>query len=154
MAVRRKWSPRRGWGCLLCRSEHLSAWALRLPIGCPGSSRFASCVAGGSARIGYLVGLHPSTVHRVFTRYRLAKLQWLDHPSGCAISRINSVAPGGLVHVDVKKVGKIPAGGDGGCWAARYGWESAGGCGTGVNCDRPCRPGPGRGSVTTNAELW
>ena len=32
----------------------------------------------GPARIGYLLGLHPSTVHRVLTRYRMARLRWLD----------------------------------------------------------------------------
>lgn len=32
----------------------------------------------GPARIGYLRGIHPSTVHRVLSRYRLAKLAWLD----------------------------------------------------------------------------
>jgi hypothetical protein len=32
----------------------------------------------GPAWTGYLLGLHPSTVHRVLTRYGLAKLRWLD----------------------------------------------------------------------------
>src|SRR3954463_4704659 len=35
----------------------------------------------GPHRIGYLLGLHPSTVHRVLTRYGLAKLRWLDRPT-------------------------------------------------------------------------
>jgi transposase InsO family protein len=65
----------------------------------------------GPARIGYLLGLHPSTVHRVLTRYGLAKLRWLDRPTGRVIRRIESASPGDLVHVDVKKLGKIPAGG-------------------------------------------
>jgi transposase InsO family protein len=65
----------------------------------------------GPARIGYLLGLHPSTVHRVLTRYKLAKLRWLDRPTGRAIRRIDSLHCGDLVHVDVKKLGKIPAGG-------------------------------------------
>ncbi len=65
----------------------------------------------GPARIGYLLGIHPSTVHRVLTRYGLAKLRWLDRPTGRVIRRIESVQPGDLVHVDVKKLGKIPAGG-------------------------------------------
>ncbi|OBI02835.1 IS481 family transposase, partial [Mycobacterium scrofulaceum] len=65
----------------------------------------------GPARIGYLLGLHPSTVHRVLTRYGLAKLRWLDRPTGRVIRRIESDRPGDLVHVDVKKLGKIPAGG-------------------------------------------
>ena len=65
----------------------------------------------GPARIGYLLGLHPSTVHRVLTRYGLAKLRWLDRPTGRVIRRMHSANPGDLVHVDVKKIGKIPAGG-------------------------------------------
>ena len=65
----------------------------------------------GPARIGYLLGIHPSTVHRVLTRYGLARLQWLDRPTGRVIRRIESSRPGDLVHVDVKKLGKIPAGG-------------------------------------------
>jgi transposase InsO family protein len=65
----------------------------------------------GPARIGYLLGVHPSTVHRVLTRYGLAKLRWLDRPTGRVIRRIESAQPGDLVHVDVKKLGKIPAGG-------------------------------------------
>ena len=65
----------------------------------------------GPARIGYLLGLHPSTVHRVLTRYGMAKLRWLDRPTGRVIRRIESASCGELVHVDVKKLGKIPAGG-------------------------------------------
>lgn len=65
----------------------------------------------GPARIGYLLGLHPSTVHRVLTRYRLAKLRWLDRPTGRVIRRMEQARCGDLVHVDVKKLGKIPAGG-------------------------------------------
>jgi transposase InsO family protein len=65
----------------------------------------------GPARIGYLLGLHPSTVHRVLTRYGMAKLRWLDRPTGRVIRRMESASPGDLVHVDVKKLGKIPAGG-------------------------------------------
>lgn len=65
----------------------------------------------GPARIGYLLGIHPSTVHRVLARYGLAKLRWLDRPTGRVIRRIESVKPGDLVHVDVKKLGKIPVGG-------------------------------------------
>src|SRR3712207_6673558 len=36
----------------------------------------------GPARIGYLLGIQPSTVHRVLTRYRLARLAWLDRSTG------------------------------------------------------------------------
>ncbi|MGE2738066.1 IS481 family transposase, partial [Mycolicibacterium vaccae] len=65
----------------------------------------------GPARIGYLLGIHPSTVHRVLTRYGIAKLRWLDRATGRVVRRMESAACGDLVHVDVKKLGKIPAGG-------------------------------------------
>jgi len=65
----------------------------------------------GPARIGYLLGLHPSTVHRVLTRYGMAKLRWLDRPTGRVIRRMAPARCGDMVHVDVKKLGKIPAGG-------------------------------------------
>jgi len=65
----------------------------------------------GPARIAYLLGMHPSTVHRVLTRYGLAKLRWLDRPTGQVVRRMEQFQCGELVHVDVKKLGKIPAGG-------------------------------------------
>jgi len=65
----------------------------------------------GPARIAYLLGLNVSTVHRVLTRYGLAKLRWLDRATGRIIRRIRTTACGELVHVDIKKLGKIPAGG-------------------------------------------
>ena len=67
----------------------------------------------GPARIAFLLGLHPSTVHRVLSRYGLARLAWLDRPSGRVIRRYEHAAPGDLVHLDVKKLGRIP---DGGGW--------------------------------------
>jgi transposase InsO family protein len=67
----------------------------------------------GPARIGYLLGLHPSTVHRVLARYGLAKLRWLDRPTGRVIRRMEPARCGDMVHVDIKKLGKIP---DGGGW--------------------------------------
>jgi transposase InsO family protein len=65
----------------------------------------------GPARIGFLLGLHPSTVHRVLSRYGLARLAWLDRPTGRVIRRYEHAAPGDLVHIDVKKLGRIPPGG-------------------------------------------
>lgn len=67
----------------------------------------------GPARIAYLLGLHPSTVHRVLARYRLARLAWLDRATGRVVRRYERDRPGELVHVDIKKLGKIP---DGGGW--------------------------------------
>ena len=65
----------------------------------------------GPARIGYLLGLNPATVHRVLIRYRLAKLAHLDRATGRAIRRYEHDRPGDLIHVDIKKLGNIPDGG-------------------------------------------
>jgi transposase InsO family protein len=72
----------------------------------------------GPARIAYRLGLHVSTVHRVLTRYRCPRLKWTDPATGTRIktSRADKrsyvrAAPGDLIHVDVKKLGRIPAGG-------------------------------------------
>jgi transposase InsO family protein len=69
----------------------------------------------GPARIGYLLGVNPSTVHRVLTRYRLARLRDLDRATGRTVRRTvrryEHSAPGDLVHVDIKKLGNIPDGG-------------------------------------------
>ncbi|MFJ6376153.1 IS481 family transposase [Pseudarthrobacter oxydans] len=65
----------------------------------------------GPARIGYLLGIHPSTVHRVLSRFGLAKLAWLDRATGRVIRRYEHHSPGDLIHVDIKKLGRIPDGG-------------------------------------------
>ncbi|CAL9465261.1 IS481 family transposase ISMav3 [Streptomyces sp. enrichment culture] len=68
----------------------------------------------GPARIAHLLHLlHlvPSTVHRVLTRYRLARLTHLDRATGRVIRRYERDRPGELVHVDIKKLGSIPDGG-------------------------------------------
>ncbi len=67
----------------------------------------------GPARIGFLLGVHPSTVYRVLSRYGMARLSWLDRPTGRIVRRYEHAAPGDLVHLDVKKLGRIP---DGGGW--------------------------------------
>ncbi|MFJ7949223.1 IS481 family transposase [Streptomyces sp. NPDC096354] len=65
----------------------------------------------GPARIAHLLGLVPSTVHRVLTCYRLARLTHLDRATGRVIRRYERDRPGELVHVDIKKLGNIPDGG-------------------------------------------
>ncbi|MFE8977618.1 IS481 family transposase [Streptomyces cyaneofuscatus] len=65
----------------------------------------------GPARIGPVLGLPTSTVHRVLTRRRLNRLSWLDRPTGTVIRRYERDRPGELIHVDVKKLGRIPDGG-------------------------------------------
>ena len=77
----------------------------------------------GPARIAYHLGLNPSTVHQVLTRYRCPRLKWIDPATGARIktsraAKNSYVHPGcgDLVHVDVKKLGRIP---DGGGWRFR-----------------------------------
>jgi transposase InsO family protein len=65
----------------------------------------------GPARIAYLLRLNPATVHRVLTRFKLARLAHLDRATGRVIRRYEHSAPGELVHVDIKKLGNIPDGG-------------------------------------------
>lgn len=65
----------------------------------------------GPARIAYRLDLAPSTVHRVLTRRGLNRLAWMDRPTGRVIRRYERASPGDLVHVDVKKLGRIPPGG-------------------------------------------
>ncbi|MEW2319534.1 IS481 family transposase [Streptomyces bauhiniae] len=65
----------------------------------------------GPARIGPIVGLPASTVHRILTRRRLNRLAWIDRPTGTVIRRYERDRPGELIHVDVKKLGRIPDGG-------------------------------------------
>ena len=64
----------------------------------------------GPVQIAALVGVAPSTVHRVLTRCGLQRLAWLDRATGAPV-RYEYSEPGGLVHVDIKKLGNIPAGG-------------------------------------------
>lgn len=69
----------------------------------------------GPARIGLIVGMPASTVWRVLCRHHLNRLSWMDRPTGRVIRRYEKSAPGELVHVDIKKLGRIP---DGGGWRA------------------------------------
>ncbi len=86
----------------------------------------------GPARIRFLLGLHPSTVHRVLTRFGLTRLRWLDRATGRTIRRYEHAAPGDLVHVDIKKLGCIPDGG---------GWKVHGRGSVGKRNNRLGRPG-------------
>ena len=65
----------------------------------------------GPARIGARLGVPASTVHRVLVRHGLNRLSHIDRPTGRPIRRYERPEPGDLVHLDVKKVGKIPPGG-------------------------------------------
>ena len=65
----------------------------------------------GPARIGFLLGIAPSTVQRVLARYRVPRLAHLDRARARVVRRYERARPGELVHVDVKKLGNIPDGG-------------------------------------------
>jgi transposase InsO family protein len=77
----------------------------------------------GPARISGQVGVPASTVHRVLVRHRLNRLAWMDRPTGRVIRRYEHDHPGDLVHLDIKKLGKIPPGGG---WRT-HGRDSVGG---------------------------
>ncbi|WP_329391940.1 IS481 family transposase [Streptomyces sp. NBC_01716] len=56
----------------------------------------------GPARIGPVLGLPASTVHRILTRHGLNRLAWLDRPTGTVIRRYERERPGELIHADEK----------------------------------------------------
>jgi transposase InsO family protein len=67
----------------------------------------------GSVEIGDRLGMPSSTVHAVLVRCRLNRLSHLDRATGEPIRRYEHQHPGDLLHMDVKKLGKVP---DGGGW--------------------------------------
>ncbi|MFL6132633.1 MAG: IS481 family transposase [Nocardioidaceae bacterium] len=67
----------------------------------------------GPVQIGDRLAVSSSTVHAVLVRCRLNRLSHLDRVTGEPIRRYEHDHPGDLIHVDVKKLGKVP---DGGGW--------------------------------------
>jgi transposase InsO family protein len=67
----------------------------------------------GPVQIADRLGMQASTVHAVLVRCRLNRLSHIGRISGEPIRRYEHARPGDLLHVDVKKLGKIP---DGGGW--------------------------------------
>ena len=65
----------------------------------------------GPAYLSARTGVPASTVWRVLRRHGLNRLDRLDRPTGRTIRRYEKAAPGELVHLDIKKVAKIPPGG-------------------------------------------
>jgi transposase InsO family protein len=65
----------------------------------------------GPARLAGVVGVPASTVHRVLVRHGVNRLAWIDRPTGRVIRRIHTARCGELVHIDVKKLARIPDGG-------------------------------------------
>ncbi|WP_139738659.1 IS481 family transposase [Actinomyces wuliandei] len=102
----------------------------------------------GPHRIAYHLGLHRSTVGRVLARYHVPRLADTDQATGLPLrrprpQRYERTAPGQLVHVDIKKLGRIP---DGGGWRA-HGRGSAQDRAASRTRDRAARKGasPSRG---------
>ncbi|MFU8948172.1 IS481 family transposase, partial [Mycetocola zhadangensis] len=67
----------------------------------------------GPHRIAYHLHLAQSTVSKVLTRYRVPLLGQIDLNTGVRVRKPKPVRyerdnPGDLVHVDVKKLGRIP----------------------------------------------
>jgi transposase InsO family protein len=135
------WSARRAAERFQCSPATAAKWAIRYRAGLPMtdlSSRPRHCPGQlprrlehrivalrftrrwGPHRIGYHLHLNRSTVERVLARYRMPKLIYLDQATGLPVRktrpiRYEKATPGELVHVDIKKQGRIP---DGGGWRA------------------------------------
>jgi transposase InsO family protein len=64
----------------------------------------------GPHRLGYHLAMPRSTIYGVLRRHHLSRLTHTDRPSGVVV-RYQREHPGELVHLDVKKLGRIPDGG-------------------------------------------
>lgn len=102
----------------------------------------------GPHRIAYHLHVPRSTVGRVLARYRMPLLAHVDQATGLPVrrpapARYEATMPGELVHVDIKKLGRIP---DGGGWRA-HGRGSAQDHKAASTRDRQARAGalPSRG---------
>lgn len=72
----------------------------------------------GAVVLAAELGLNPSTVGRILTRHQVPHLDAIDPITGEAVrssrrpaNRYEHRTPGSLIHVDVKKLGRIPKGG-------------------------------------------
>ena len=93
--------------------------------------------ARGPVWIGHRLGLPASTVGRILARHHVPLLRACDPLTGAVIRasrrsahRYEHPYPGSLVHVDVKKLGRIP---DGGGWRAHGRSEQVRGRGIGYD---------------------
>lgn len=171
LVVEEGWTVRRAAERFQCSPATAAKWAARYRSGQPMtdcSSRpqrspsrcprrmerrivnLRYCRRWGPHRIAYHLGIPRSTVGRVLARYRMPLLAHLDQATGLPVRRPQPVRyeasrPGELVHVDIKKLGRIP---DGGGWRV-FGRGSAQHRRSGVATDRAARAGaaPSRGYV-------
>jgi len=78
----------------------------------------------GPVEIGDRLGMPSSTVHAVLVRCRLNRLTHLHRATGEPIRRYEYEHPGDMLHMDVKKLGRVP---DGGGWryvGREQGWKN------------------------------
>ena len=75
-------------------------------------------LAWGPHRIEWRLGIARSTVYAVLRRAGLHRLAWL-HRTTREIVRYEHARPGALVHLDIKKLGRIPQGGGKRMWIIR-----------------------------------
>lgn len=137
LIVEEGWSVRRAAERFQVSPTTASRWAARLRAGQPMTDRSSRPWSSpnrsarrlerriialrftrrwGPHRIGYHLGVHRSTVEKILTRYRMPRLVHLDQATGLPVrrsrpQRYEHAAPGDLVHVDIKKLGRIPHGG-------------------------------------------
>lgn len=131
------WTIRRAAERFQCSPATASRWAARYRAGAPmtdRSSRPHRCPnqpprktehriialrfnrQWGPHRIGYHLGIPRSTVGRVLERYHMPLLAHVDQATGLPVrrptpARYEKDSPGDLIHVDIKKQGRIPTGG-------------------------------------------
>ncbi|MFZ7089433.1 IS481 family transposase [Curtobacterium sp. RRHDQ10] len=93
----------------------------------------------GPARLAAETGVPARTISRILRRHEVPPLAWLDPITGAPIratrattNRYEHDRPGDMVHVDVKKLGRIPDGG---------GWRSLGREATSTTRHRKNGPG-------------
>ena len=91
----------------------------------------------GPARLSVETGVPARTISRILVRHQVPPLAWLDPITGAVIratrattNRYEHAHPGDLIHVDVKKLGRIP---DGGGWRAHGRSEEVRGRGIGYD---------------------
>jgi transposase InsO family protein len=137
LIVEQRWSVRRAAERFQCSPATAAKWAARYQAGLPLtdrssrprhsprqlSRRLERRIIGlrvtrrwGPHRIGYHLRIPRSTVGRVLSRYQMPLLAHLDQATGLPVrrpapTRYEVAAPGELVHVDIKKLGRIPDGG-------------------------------------------
>ena len=171
LIVVQHWPVRRAAERFQCSPATASKWAARYRAGLPMTDlpsrphttptrtptrlerrivKLRYCRRWGPHRISYHLGVPRSTVGRVLQRYRMPLLAHLDQATGLPVRRPRPLRyevarPGELVHVDIKKLGRIP---DGGGWRV-HGRGSAQDRRAGAARDAAARRGatPSRGYV-------